>query len=69
MADTTRTSATDFLGEVRDEVKKVTWPDREQLKESTIVIVIFVAIVAAVIFSMDLGVRGALAVVESIFGG
>lgn len=69
MAETTRTGARDFAVEVRDEIKKVTWPDQEQLKESTLVILGFVTLVAVVIFLMDLGVRGALGVVHSLFGG
>ncbi|HEX2093952.1 MAG TPA: preprotein translocase subunit SecE [Longimicrobiaceae bacterium] len=69
MAETTRNTAFDFAREVRDEVKKVSWPDRAQLKESTVVIVAFVAIVAFLIFLIDLGVRGALSLVQSLFGG
>ena len=69
MAETTRTTARDFAVEVRDEINKVTWPDREQLRESTVVIVAFVAIVALLIFLMDFGVRAGLGVIESLFGG
>lgn len=69
MAETTRTTARDFAVEVRDEIKKVTWPDQEELKESTAVILGFVTLVAVVIFLMDFGVRGALSVVTSLFGG
>ncbi|HEV2147644.1 MAG TPA: preprotein translocase subunit SecE [Longimicrobiaceae bacterium] len=69
MAETTRTSAVDFFGEVRDEIKKVTWPDREQLRESTVVIVIFVAIVAATIFVMDWLARIGLELIASLVGG
>ncbi len=69
MADTTRTTAGDFALEVRDEIRKVTWPDREQLKESTLVIVVFVTLVALLIFVMDYAVRVGLEGVTSIFGG
>ena len=69
MAETTRTTARDFFGEVSDEIKKVTWPDREQLRESTIIIVAFVAIVAALIFIMDRGVILVLDLVTSLLGG
>lgn len=69
MAETTRTTARDFLGQVSDEIKKVTWPDREQLRESTVVIVAFVAIVASLIFLMDRGVILVLNLVTSLFGG
>lgn len=69
MAETTRTTARDFFVEVSDEIKKVTWPDREQLRESTVVIVAFVAIVGALIFLMDRGVILVLELITSLFGG
>lgn len=69
MAETTRTTARDFFVEVSDEIKKVTWPDREQLRESTIVIVAFVSIIAALIFLMDRGVILVLDLVTSLLGG
>jgi len=69
MAETTRTTALDFFREVTDEIKKVTWPDREQLRESTIVIVAFVAIVGALIFALDWMVRIGLDLVASLLGG
>jgi preprotein translocase SecE subunit len=47
-----RATAT-FVGEVQAEVKKVTWPDREQLKNATLVIIGFVLVMAAVIGFMD----------------
>ena len=52
MADRLRT-AQDFVVNVREEMQKVTWPDWPQLKNSTFVIVVFVAVLAIVIFVMD----------------
>ncbi len=69
MAETTRTSAVDFLRDVREQVQKVTWPDREQLKSSTGVIVVFMLIVATIIFGMDYGIRAVLELVSSLFSG
>ena len=43
-----------FAGEVRSEVKKVTWPDRQQLKNATLVIIGFVLVMALVIGLMDI---------------
>ena len=43
-----------FVGEVNSEVRKVTWPDRQQLKNATGVIILFVVIVAILIGVMDL---------------
>lgn len=56
-----------FGAEVVDEVRKVTWPDLEQLKNATLVIIVFVLIVSAIIWVMDLGVRGVLDVIMNIF--
>jgi preprotein translocase subunit SecE len=67
MADTTRTSAREFLVEVKEQVQKITWPDQEQLKSSTGVILAFVAMVALVIFGMDLAVRTVLDLIRSLF--
>ena len=43
-----------FVGDVNSEVRKVTWPDRQQLKNATGVIILFVVIVAILIGLMDL---------------
>ena len=43
-----------FTGEVKAEVKKVTWPDRQQLKNATLVIIGFVLLMALIIGVMDL---------------
>ena len=42
-----------FLKEVRHELTKVTWPDKVQLRQATIVVLVFVGIVGMVIFIMD----------------
>jgi preprotein translocase subunit SecE len=57
----------DFTAEVVDELKKVTWPDRGQLKNATLVIIVFVLIVSAIIWVMDLGVRNVLRLIMNIF--
>ena len=57
----------DFTIEVTDEIKKVTWPDWPQLKNSTFVILVFVFIVSAIIWLMDLVVRSALNVIIDLF--
>jgi len=40
--------------EIQDEMRKVTWPDRAQLKDTTIKIIIFVLFIGAVIGVIDL---------------
>jgi preprotein translocase SecE subunit len=67
MADTIR-SARDFTGDVQEEMKKVTWPDVPQLKNSTFVILVFVVVVAVTIFAMDYALNGALELLRSLLG-
>jgi preprotein translocase subunit SecE len=42
-----------FLREVRNELRKVTWPTFDELKKATIVIVIFVSVLGITIGLMD----------------
>lgn len=42
-----------FLRDVRNELRKVTWPTFDELKKATTVIVIFVAVLGLVIGLMD----------------
>jgi preprotein translocase subunit SecE len=58
-----------FTDETVDEMKKVTWPDRDQLRNSTFVVLVFVVIVSAIIWLMDVSVRGGLGVIFDIFAG
>lgn len=69
MADTTRTSPMVFLTDVKEQLQKITWPDQEQLKSSTGVILAFLAVSALIIFGMDLVVRTVLELVSSLFTG
>lgn len=59
----------DFGGDVVEELKKVTWPDRAQLKNATFVVVIFVLIVAAIIWGMDVVVRNVIDLILNLFAG
>lgn len=59
----------DFSGETVDELKKVTWPDWPQLKNATLVTIVFVLIVGAIIWGMDVVVRFVLDLILSLFAG
>jgi preprotein translocase subunit SecE len=61
--------AQDFIGDVQTEMRKVTWPDVPQLKNSTYVIIVFVTVVALIIFGMDFVLNNALELLRSILGG
>ena len=43
-----------FYHDVQDEMRKVTWPDRNQLKDTTFKIIVFVLFIGAVIGAIDL---------------
>jgi len=45
--------AKDFLGDVKVEVKKVTWPSRKEAVGGTMVVVVVVVIVAAFLGIVD----------------
>jgi preprotein translocase subunit SecE len=56
-----------FVLETIEELKKVTWPDFPQLKNATVVIIVFVIIVALLIMAMDATVRGVVNLIMGIF--
>ncbi len=45
--------STRFFKEIKSEMKKVTWPSREQLFHNTLVILSFVAITTVILFLCD----------------
>ncbi len=42
-----------FFREVRIELKKVTWPTRQQLFKNTMVVLVFLVIVGLLVFGID----------------
>jgi preprotein translocase subunit SecE len=42
-----------YLGEVGVEFKKVAWPDRQELVDSTVVVISFIVILAVVVLCCD----------------
>ena len=58
-----------FFVEVRAEMRKVTWPDRQQLRQATGAIIVFVGVLGLVIFFMDWVLQGVLVRgIPSLFG-
>jgi preprotein translocase subunit SecE len=52
------------------EMKKVTWPDRGQVRQATIAIIIFVLLLGLVIWLMDVALQGVLVkLIPSLFAG
>ena len=57
-----------FMQESALELKKVTWPDFDQLRNATLVVLVFVIGLSLVIWLMDLAVRTLIAAIMGIFG-
>ncbi len=53
-----------FLADVSKEMKKVSWPTKEQLQESTGVVLGVCAVLTAIVFLIDVGMTW---IVEFIF--
>jgi preprotein translocase subunit SecE len=49
-----RTSARQFLREVRGELRKVDWPTPRELMTLTVVVLVTVTVLTAVVFALDL---------------
>ena len=44
-----------YFKECKSEIKKVTWPTKEQLAHNTMIIIIFVALVTVILSVLDVG--------------
>jgi len=53
----------EYLKDVRAELTKVSWPTREELRDSTIVVIVTVLLVATFIGIVDQGLNRAVALV------
>jgi len=62
---TERTGPRQYFSEVRGEMKKVAWPPREEIFNSTIIVVVGLVVMTALIFGFD---WVAVHVVDYIFG-
>ncbi len=58
----------DFIEECWEELSKVTWPDQEQLKSATMVVIAFVILISAVIWLMDVVSRTVIQFIMGLFG-
>lgn len=57
-----------FVEECWEELQKVTWPDYDQLKNATLVVIAFVIVVSAIIWTMDFASRNVIEFIMTIFG-
>lgn len=49
-----------FFGDIKSELKKVVWPDRKKLTQSTITVLAICLIMAALVFAIDKVLSGSL---------
>lgn len=58
----------EFLQECYVELQRVTWPDWPQLKNATLVVIVFCLIVSLIIWLMDIASRFFIELIMGIFG-
>jgi len=57
-----------FLAEVWSELKKTTWPNRQEVYGTTVVVIVTVLICAAYLWVVDIVLNRAMKVVFEVFG-
>lgn len=57
-----------FLEECWIELQKVTWPDWDQLRSATIVVILFTVAISLVIWAMDSVASWAISLIMGLFG-
>ena len=57
-----------FIEECWVELQKVTWPDFDQLRSATIVVLIFTMVVSAIIWLMDKSASWVIGQIMGFFG-
>jgi preprotein translocase SecE subunit len=57
-----------FVEESWAELQRVTWPDYEQLKNATFVIIAFSVLVGIIIWIMDFASRSVIGLILRVFG-
>jgi preprotein translocase SecE subunit len=59
---------TTFLEECWVELQKVTWPDADQLRSATLVVILFTFAISAIIWLMDSIVSAIIGFIMGVFG-
>jgi preprotein translocase subunit SecE len=60
--------APQFIRECWEELQKVTWPDGDQLRQATIVVIVFTIAISIVIWLMDMFVNFVIRSIMGVFG-
>jgi preprotein translocase subunit SecE len=58
-----------FLSEVRNELKRVTWPSRKEVYATTVVVILFSVFFGLYLFTLDYGLNSIVQWIFSRFGG
>ena len=56
-----------FFREAKAEMKKVTWPSKEQLIRNTVVILVFIAVVTIILSALDIGFSKLFQMLTNLF--
>lgn len=62
-----RKSLVRFFREAKSELKKVTWPSKEQLVHNTLIILVFIIIVTVILSVLDFGFGKLFQMLTSLF--
>jgi preprotein translocase subunit SecE len=54
---TTRTPLPEFLREVRAELRRVNWPNRQQIVSYTVVVLVLTLVLTSFVWGVDEGIR------------
>jgi preprotein translocase subunit SecE len=57
-----------FLTEVRNELKRVTWPSQREVYATTVVVILFSAFVGLYLFALDYGINSLVQWIFRRFG-
>ncbi len=57
-----------FLTEVRNELKRVTWPSSREVYATTVVVILFSAFIGLYLFVLDFGINSAVQWIFRRFG-
>jgi len=57
-----------FFQEVKAELQKTTWPTQKEVRNTTVVVVVFVIICAAYLFVVDLVLQSGMERLFKVFG-
>ncbi len=56
-----------FFVETKSELKKATWPSKQQLMHNTGVILVFIIVVSIILFVLDIGFSGLFSKITELF--